>query len=114
LELTDVVVDGESSVFDELGKADPLIARVADTVRDGRVVEDRPSLGIAPGIEGIDDGPRSFLTDRLFLLARAVGERSLDPEERTDEAECDVGPLGIRAECFEEVPPRVRLIWRSG
>jgi hypothetical protein len=68
-ELAHVVVNGQSSVFEEPRETDPLIARVTDAVGDGCVIEDRPSLGVAPREERVDDGSRALLSERLFLLA---------------------------------------------
>src|SRR5580700_2596634 len=99
--------DGQSTVVEEAREADPLVARVADAVRDGRVVEDGRGLGVTPREERVDDGSRALVADPLFLLARGIVKGALDAEQRTDEAECDLGALGIGGECLEEVPSRM-------
>ena len=52
----------------KLREADALVARVADAVRDRRVVEHRRRFGVAPREEGIDDVAGALVADLLFFL----------------------------------------------
>ncbi len=72
--LAHVVMNGQPSVFEEARESDALILRIANAVRNGRVVEDRLGLGIAPREKRVDDVARSLLANLLFLLTWRIGE----------------------------------------
>src|SRR5436190_913367 len=60
-ELTHVVVNRKTTVFEEAREPDTLIACVANAVGDRGLVENALVLGIAPREERIDDVLRSLL-----------------------------------------------------
>ncbi|HVH41047.1 MAG TPA: hypothetical protein VM925_01850 [Labilithrix sp.] len=53
---TGTIAPGTRPIVEELREANALIARVANAIRDRRIVEHGRSLGITPREECIDDG----------------------------------------------------------
>ena len=102
-----VVVEREATVVEESRQRDALVAGVTECLRDRRVVEDEGGLLVAPGEEGVDEGPRLLSTGLLALLARRRGDRAFDSIQPADQRERVLGPDRVRAERLVEVSPSV-------
>jgi hypothetical protein len=90
-----IVVHGQTPVVEEAPQRDPLIVRIRKTGRHRRFVQNQWRFGVAPLEELVDDGPRFRASDLLFLLARRVRDGPLDPKQRTDMRERDLGALRV-------------------
>src|SRR5690606_39249564 len=102
-----IVVEREAAVLEESGERGALIAGVPDGLRDRRLIEDDGGLFVAPGEEGIDDGPGFLAAGILAFFAGCRPDRALDPVESTDQRERMLGTRGVGAEGLVEVPPTV-------
>src|SRR5579872_4424490 len=103
-----VIVDGQATVVEKPFERRALVARVADRLGRGRLVEGVLDLALAPFEEGGDD--RLGLLEPGFepLLGRGGGPGALVAEESSDEGERLSGALGIGQQRLEPVPAQMR------
>ncbi|HVW25467.1 MAG TPA: hypothetical protein VHC69_08850 [Polyangiaceae bacterium] len=93
VELGNVVVDGQTAVIEETLQRDTLVARVCDGGGDRRLVENGLDLCVAPLEEFFNNGARLGAAHLFFLLSRRIRDGPLEPEQRTDVREGDLGSL---------------------
>jgi hypothetical protein len=100
-------VQRKLSVFEEARERHARIARVPDSLRQRRVVEDVVGVTIAPRKEGVDDGLGLFLPSCEADLARGVNLAALDPEELADQRQRLARSLRLAGQRLEKVAPAV-------
>src|SRR4051812_49436443 len=99
-----VVVHGQTAVVEEALKGDTLVERVADGLGRGGLVQRAAGLLLAPGEEGLDDGPGLHPAGLESRLGRPRGPGALDAKQLADEGERLASALGIRVERLPPIP----------
>jgi hypothetical protein len=70
----------------------PLVSSVADSLGNGRLVEDERRFPVAPREESVDDGFGFGLSDRQPRLGRGLRELSFDHKDAGDQGEGVTSP----------------------
>ena len=112
-------MDGQSTVVEEAREANSLIARVADAVGDGRVVEDGRGLGVTPREDASTMG-RERLSRILsfFLRGESASVRSIrnsapmKPRATLARSGSEASALKkYRRECAQQLTSTTSPVW---
>ncbi|KON63200.1 hypothetical protein KOEU_32860 [Komagataeibacter europaeus] len=83
-----IVVDGDTTIFEEQGKGLPPVERITDRFCQFPLSRDTGKLCFAPCVECCDTGAALFLSDSQTIRGRVSGDLALDIVELSDLFKC--------------------------